>query len=84
MQPLFSALSQCSALHLSQIPPDQANSFFGFGDMDDGPDDEDEDEDDDGEGGWEDVNGGDEEEQGGRVRSDFHSGGGPEARFRPY
>jgi nucleotide-sensitive chloride channel 1A len=80
VQPLFSALSQCSALHLSQLPADQGNSFFGFGNMDDGSDDDED-------GDWDDVENGQEEGpegDGGRVRSDFHSGGGPEARFRPY
>lgn len=73
VQPLFNALSQCSALHLSLLPNGQPSSFFGF----DGEDDDEDYEDDMG----------DEEEQGddtGRVRSDFHSGGGPGARFRPY
>jgi nucleotide-sensitive chloride channel 1A len=63
--------------------------------MADGP--EYDDEYDDEEAGWEEVEGGDEhgndnnEDQqdgagvnGGRVRSDFHSGGGPGARFAPY
>lgn len=53
--------------------------------MGDGPDDDEDDvEDDDEEGGWEDVAQGEDGGEGGRVRSDFHSGGGPEARFRPY
>jgi nucleotide-sensitive chloride channel 1A len=86
---LFQALSQCSALHDSLLPNGEPSSFFGgmgdgFGTMPEGPDD-------DGEG-WEDMengddadaNGGEEGEGGGRVRSDFHSGGGPGARFRPY
>jgi nucleotide-sensitive chloride channel 1A len=49
--------------------------------MAEGPDDEDDDE------GWEDdmdQTEGDSGVDGGRVRSDFHSGGGPGARFRPY
>ena len=75
VQPLFSALSQCSALHASRLPSGEESSFFGFGDSPDGPDDDEafDDADEDGEGG-----------EGGRVRSDFHSGGGPESRFRPY
>ena len=40
VQPLFAALSQCSALHMSLLPNGEPSSFFGFGDMDDGPDDE--------------------------------------------
>ena len=77
VQALFSALSQCSALHASLLPNGEPSSFFGFGDMGDGPEDEvDEEDDDDPEG--------DEDGSGGRVRSDFHSGGGPEARYRPY
>ena len=78
VQPLFAALSQCSALHMSLLPNGEPSSFFGFGDMDDGPDDEWEGEEED----EEEQDG--EEDQGGRVRSDFHSGGGPGARFRPY
>ena len=59
------------------MPNGEPSSVFGFGDMADGPEDEE----------WEDEE--EEEEQAnggepGRVRSDFHSGGGPEARFRPY
>jgi nucleotide-sensitive chloride channel 1A len=81
VQSLFSALSQCSALHDSLLPNGEPSSFFGFGDMAEGPDDEDDDE------GWEDdmdQTEGDSGVDGGRVRSDFHSGGGPGARFRPY
>ena len=77
------------------MPNGEPSSFFGFGDMADGP--EYDDEYDDDEAGWEEVEGGDADgdgnsgdEQddaganGGRVRSDFHSGGGPGARFAPY
>ena len=88
-------MSRCSALHDSLMPNGEPSSFFGFGDMADGP--EYDDEYDDDEAGWEEVeggdadgngNGGDEHDDtganGGRVRSDFHSGGGPGARFAPY
>lgn len=86
VEPLFQAMSDCSALHDSLLPNGQPSSF-PFLDGDD--DDEDGDGD---EGAWEDADeeGGDQgvngtgEANGGRVRSDFHSGGGPGARFRPY
>ncbi|WVQ85399.1 hypothetical protein IAT38_007564 [Cryptococcus sp. DSM 104549] len=74
LEPLFQALSNCSALHDSLLPSGEPSSFFGFG-----GDDDDDFEGEDGQ--WEDA---DEEEGPGRVRSDFHSGGGPGARFRPY
>lgn len=77
LEPLFAALSRCSALHASLLPSGEPSSFFGGGEwygadgeFDNAEGDED-DEDDD-------------EEHGGRVRSDFQSGGGPAARFRPY
>lgn len=70
VQPLFTALSRCSALHESLLPDGTPNNFFGF--ADDSEDEEDDEEDEGADG------------QIGRVRSDFHSGGGPEARFRPY
>ena len=81
---LFDALSRCSALHDSLLPSGEPSSFFGaFGDMADGPDlsddeldGDDEDVDGDGQAGG--------EGEGGRVRSDFHSGGGPGARYTPY
>ncbi|WWC86226.1 uncharacterized protein L201_001099 [Kwoniella dendrophila CBS 6074] len=81
LESLFQALSFCSALHDSVLPNGEPSSFFGFGGEQDDDDEEDEDEDD---GQWEDA---DEDPNGngaGRVRSDFHSGGGPQARFRPY
>jgi nucleotide-sensitive chloride channel 1A len=77
---LFQALSQCSALHQSLLPSGESSNFFGL------PNDDDEDDD----GAWEDAmdqDGGEGREEGGeggRVRSDFLSGGGPGARFRPY
>ncbi|KAK8865882.1 hypothetical protein IAR55_001030 [Kwoniella newhampshirensis] len=75
LEPLFQALSSCSALHASLLPNGEPSSFFGFN----------ADDDDDDDGQWEDA---DEDDDGGngqgRVRSDFHSGGGPGARFRPY
>lgn len=58
------------------FPPNEDGSF------DDGDDDEWE-EDDGGDGDMQNGNGNGVDE-GGRVRSDFHSGGGPGARFRPY
>jgi nucleotide-sensitive chloride channel 1A len=71
--PLFDALSACSALHASLLPSGEPSNFFGFAD-----DDDDDDE-------WEDDQFDDADEPaGGRVRSDFHSGGGPGARFQPY
>lgn len=74
MEPLFGALSRCSALHESLLPDGTPNNFFGFaGDSDDEEEDDDDDEEEQGDGG-----------EIGRVRSDFHSGGGPDARFRPY
>jgi nucleotide-sensitive chloride channel 1A len=58
------------------LPNGETSSFPFFP-----PGEGDEDEEDDEE--WEED--GDEEMNGtGRVRSDFHSGGGPGARFRPY
>ncbi|WWD17933.1 hypothetical protein CI109_102378 [Kwoniella shandongensis] len=75
LEPLFQALSSCSALHASLLPNGEPSSFFGFSGDDD---------DEDNDGQWEDA---DEDQDGqgqGRVRSDFHSGGGPNARFRPY
>ena len=80
VSPLFEALSDCSALHDSILPNGETSSFPFFPP---GEDDEDEGED------WEDdeegMNGdGDAAEGTGRVRSDFHSGGGPGNRFRPY
>lgn len=77
VRPLFSALSHCSGLHASLLPSGEPSSFFGFSDNPDGPEDEWEDADD----AMEDA---EEDTEGGRVRSDFHSGGGPGARFRPY
>lgn len=71
VQPLFTALSRCSALHESLLPDGTPNNFFGLDDDDEEEDDEDEEE-------------GQDDGEIGRVRSDFHSGGGPEARFRPY
>lgn len=73
---LFSALSACSALHDSVLPNGEPSSFFGFGDDDDDEDDEEGDD-----GAFDDA---EDEGAGGRVRSDFHSGGGPGARYRPY
>lgn len=69
MQPLFSALSRCSALHESLLPDGTPNNFFGLADDSEG-DDEDEEEEQDGDDG-----------EIGRVRSDFQ---GPDARYRPY
>ena len=84
-------MSACSALHENTVFPGQeGDGGFGFfPSMPDGEgdgewitadiidnidlDDEEEEEGGEGEGG-----------EGGRVRSDFHSGGGPGARFRPY
>lgn len=71
VQPLFAALSRCSALHASLLPDGTPNNFFGL--ADDSEDEEDGDNDDDAADG-----------EIGRVRSDFHSGGGPDARYRPY
>jgi hypothetical protein len=71
VESLFGALSTCSALHDSLLPTGEPSSFFGFGD--------DGDDDDDGDAAFEDA-----DESGGRVRSDFYSGGGPGARFAPY
>lgn len=78
---LFAALSSCSALHDSLLPSGEPSSF-GFFPAHDDIDDEDEDD-----GGWEeDAEGQEDGGDGGpgRVRSDFRSGGGPQARFRPY
>ena len=75
VRPLFTALSECSALHASLLPNGDESSFFGFAGDDD-------DEDDDGAEAFEDAD--EDGGEGGRVRSDFHSGGGPHARFRPY
>ena len=67
------------------LPNGEPSSFFGFGDMAEGPDDEwEEDEVDGGNGEGGDGDGDGDGADGGRVRSDFHSGGGPAARFRPY
>ncbi|CAD6574311.1 MAG: hypothetical protein TREMPRED_001082 [Tremellales sp. Tagirdzhanova-0007] len=41
LQPLFAALSQCSALHASVLPGAEESGFFGFGD---GPDEDEDDE----------------------------------------
>ncbi|KLT41874.1 hypothetical protein CC85DRAFT_286116 [Cutaneotrichosporon oleaginosum] len=72
LTPLFDALSACSALHASLLPSGEPSNFFGFADEED--DDE-----------WEDDQFDDADEPaGGRVRSDFQSGGGPGARFQPY
>ncbi|WRT64104.1 uncharacterized protein IL334_001033 [Kwoniella shivajii] len=86
LEPLFQALSSCSALHDSLLPNGEPSSFFGFG----GDDDAEGYDDGQGQDGqWEDADEDDEDGNGnangaGRVRSDFHSGGGPQARFRPY
>jgi nucleotide-sensitive chloride channel 1A len=77
VSPLFEALSDCSALHDSLLPSGETSSFPFFPGDDDDEEYEDEDEEMDGE-----ANG--EGGEAGRVRSDFHSGGGPGARFRPY
>jgi nucleotide-sensitive chloride channel 1A len=61
-------------MHDSLLPSGEPSSFFGFGDDDDEYEDDDEDMDDN------DANG----SEAGRVRSDFHSGGGPGARYAPY
>ena len=84
VSPLFEALSDCSALHASLMPSGEPSSFPFFPPNEDGSfDDADDDEwEDDADGNMENGNGNGEE--GGRVRSDFHSGGGPGARFRPY
>lgn len=71
VESLFQALSTCSALHASLLPSGEPSSFFG---MDDDDDEED--------GAFDDAD--DQPVAAGRVRSDFHSGGGPEARFQPY
>ncbi|WVR05857.1 hypothetical protein IAU60_002883 [Kwoniella sp. DSM 27419] len=86
LEPLFSALSFCSALHASLLPSGEPSSFFGFGgeDSDGGEDGQWEDADVDIDGGEDEDMDGDIGTDGGRVRSDFHSGGGPGARFRPY
>jgi hypothetical protein len=76
VQPLFNALSFCSALHDSLLPNGQTSTFPFF-------DNDDEDDND----AWEDGDArmnGEGGGEAGRVRSDFHSGGGPAARFRPY
>ena len=52
--------------------------------MADGPEDDWEDDEDDGPADGDGADGPNEDGQSGRVRSDFHSGGGPEARYRPY
>lgn len=84
VQPLFDALATCSAINDSPNPNGQT-SHFPFIDNDDDEDndeaweDADEDADDQANGGEGAVGG-----EGGRIRSDFHSGGGPGARFRPY
>lgn len=88
VQPLFSALSSCSALHASLLPSGEPSSFGFFPSNDDIDDGEaewsDADEEDDGAQDGEGEGEGGEEGGAGRVRSDFHSGGGPGARFRPY
>lgn len=76
MTSLFDALSACSALHASLMPSGEPSSFFGFEDDDDEWDEDAED------GAFDDAD--EEHHGGGRVRSDFHSGGGPGARFQPY
>ncbi|ORY28994.1 regulator of volume decrease after cellular swelling-domain-containing protein [Naematelia encephala] len=58
LQPLFQALSDCSALHASLLPNGEPSSFFGFGDQMDGPDDQ---------GDWEDDDEEPEDDQGGRI-----------------
>ncbi|WVW82252.1 hypothetical protein I302_104258 [Kwoniella bestiolae CBS 10118] len=78
LESLFQALSFCSALHDSLLPNGEPSSFFGFGGGDDDEEEEGE------EGQWEDAEEGADGNGAGRVRSDFHSGGGPQARFRPY
>lgn len=74
MDAVFNALSSCSALHASLLPSGEPSSFFGGGEWygADGEFENADEEDDEDEG------------SGGRVRSDFHSGGGPGARFQPY
>lgn len=85
VETLFQALSACSALHASLMPNGEPSSFFGSGGF---GDDDDDDEGEDGQ--WDDAEDPDADANGaadgtaGRVRSDFHSGGGPGARFRPY
>lgn len=75
------------------MPSGEPSSFPFFPPNEDGSfDDADDDEwEDDADGDMENGNGngngngsGTNGEEGGRVRSDFHSGGGPGARFRPY
>lgn len=82
MEPLYYALSDCSALHDSLLPNGQPSSFPFFDPEDDDEAFQDADEDGDAAGEDTDMNG--DGVNGGRVRSDFHSGGGPGARFRPY
>ncbi|OCF38588.1 chloride channel, nucleotide-sensitive, 1A [Kwoniella heveanensis CBS 569] len=77
LEPLFQALSSCSALHASLLPNGEPSSFFGFGD---GDDDDDEGEYDDGQ--WEDAD--EDSTDGGRVRTHNNGQNGPSARFRPY
>ncbi|ORX34301.1 regulator of volume decrease after cellular swelling-domain-containing protein [Kockovaella imperatae] len=90
VQDLFNAMSHCSGLHDSLLPSGEPSSFFGgFGDMPNGPEDEEdqyEDGDEEEQEGDESRVGqpGEDEGEAGRVRSDFHSGGGPGARYRPY
>lgn len=71
VEPLFLALSHCASLHPSLEPNGEPTSFFG-GAFSSGDEDSEPEADpaEDGEAG--------------RVRSDFHSGGGPGARYRPY
>ncbi|WVF70565.1 hypothetical protein IAT40_005356 [Kwoniella sp. CBS 6097] len=77
LEPLFQALSSCSALHASLLPNGEPSSFFGgFG----GGDDDDEYDDDGEQGQWEDA-AEDGTADGGRVRNGQN---GPSARFRPY
>lgn len=79
VSPLFEALSGCSALHDSLLPSGETSSFPFFPPGEE-EDDEEWEEEDDQSGGQANGNGNGD----GRVRSGFHSGGGPGARFRPY
>lgn len=85
---LFNAIADCSALHASLLPNGQPSSFPFMDSMEDNEDAwEDADEDDDAIVADADLEAGEGEDEGGeagRIRSDFHSGGGPGARFRPY
>lgn len=86
VQPLFNALSFCSALHDSLLPNGQTSTFPFFDNDDDDDEGAWEDADEDGDARMNGPNGtnGDAGGEAGRIRSDFHSGGGPAARFRPY